>query len=196
MLAAVWLVSLLCADRSLSRTNRSSWLWTWPPSFSALGLMVVLIKGFFSENLRQGSGCSLFRHLFKCQMWQLSWYLLFDVCVCLFWCLCMFCLLFVYVCLMFVYVLFDVCVCTFYLMFVYACFVWCLRMYVLFDVCVCMFCLMLVYACFVWCLYRTGFEDWLDEWFIYERSFEMWICLWQNVLRWPCVADRTLKSKY
>ena len=98
MLTAAWLVSLLCAEWSLSRTNRSSWLWMWQPSFSALGLMVVLIKVFFSENMRQGSGCSLFRHMFKCQMWHLMWYLLFDVCVCTFclmfvcahfvWCLC------------------------------------------------------------------------------------------------------------
>ena len=98
MLMAVWLVNLLCAEQSLSRTNRSSWLWMWQPSFSALGLMVLLIKVFFSENMRQGSGCSLFRHLFKCQMWHLSWYLLFDVCV------CTFCLMFAYAhfCLMFV----------------------------------------------------------------------------------------------
>ena len=41
--------------------------------------------------------------------------------------LCRFCLMFVWVLLMFVYALFDVCVCRFYLMFVY----------VLFDVCVC-----------------------------------------------------------
>ena len=51
----------------------------------------------------------------------------------------------------------------------------------------------LFYACA-----GTGFVDWLEKRFTGEKSFEVCIGLWQSliVLRWPCAADRTLKSSY
>ena len=58
---------------------------------------------------------------------------------------------------------------------------------------------MFVYVCFVLCLRRDRFcgLTW-EKVYKYAKRFEMCICLWRSliVLRWPCAVDEMLKSSY